>query len=68
MKIFPAITLISTVLALANSEAENDFGISAYRQSVDIDLPSDDKQTIKIAFGSCYGIRDHKSDIFEAIG
>ena len=63
-----AITLIfASILVGVHSEITNEFGPSAFRQSVDITLPTNDKSSIRIAFGSCYGIRDFKSDIFETI-
>ena len=43
--------------------------MSAYRNSVDINIPvkEDGKNFLRIAFGTCYGIWDYESNIFEKI-
>ena len=53
-----------TASVLATSDS---FGPSAYRSSQEVQLSSNDVNSIKLAFGSCYGIRDKKSNIFETI-
>ena len=65
--------LLTTILALAfpvvlTKDSEN-FGISAFRKSVEITIPSNsgDSKFMRIAFGSCYGIWDFESNIFETI-
>ena len=51
----------------SRSELES-FGPSAFRDSIDITVPSQgDDQLLRIAFGSCYGLWDFQSNIFESI-
>ena len=43
------------------------YGASAYRSSQEIELPLNDREDIRLSFGSCYGIFSHTSDMFETI-
>jgi len=48
-------------------EQDNEFGVSALREPVyfDITEPKNNPEILKIAFGSCFGLRE--SNIFESI-
>ena len=54
--------------ANASPSEQDSFGPSAYRDSVDMVVPThENDQLLRIAFGSCYGLWDFQSNIFESI-
>ena len=57
------------ILVLVPVTAQKLGGASAFRkpQIITLDETKQDKDNIRIAFGSCYGIFDKRSDIFETI-
>ena len=69
MKISLCAISILFLQTISTTQSETKHGPSAYRKSVDINIPSDNASDkyLRIAFGSCYGIWDFKSNIFETI-
>ena len=56
--------VVSVIVAEASAKS---FGKSAFRLPQNITIPADNTNSIRVAFGSCYGIFTHTSDIFETI-
>ena len=69
MKILLSAISFLFLQTISANQSGDKYGPSAYRKSVNINIPSDsaNDKYLRIAFGSCYGIWDFKSNIFETI-
>ena len=65
MKMRRVLDVLALVVGLARGEKT--LSPASQRSHQTIELPDDGSGEINLAFGSCYGIFSHTSDIFETI-
>ena len=61
------IMAVGFLAAVTATQALNStlYNESSLRKAQEIILPENGQEGIQLAFGSCYGIFEHKSDIFD---